>query len=88
MNTDDTVTGPINLGNPGEFTIKQLAETIIDLTGAKSKLTHKPLPQDDPRQRQPDISLARETLQWGPSIELAAGLKKTIEYFEGIAEAG
>ena len=88
MNTNDDVTGPINLGNPGEFTIKQLAETIIDLTGAKSKLTHKPLPQDDPRQRQPDISLARKMLQWGPSVELTAGLKKTIEYFEGIAEAG
>ncbi len=87
MNTDPDVTGPINLGNPGEFTIKQLAKAIIDLTGAKSKLTHKPLPQDDPRQRQPDISLAKSVLEWQPSVVLEDGLKKTIAYFEGIVSA-
>ena len=87
MNADPDVTGPINLGNPGEFTIKQLAEAIIDLTGAKSKLTHKPLPQDDPRQRQPDISLAKSVLEWQPSVVLEDGLKKTIAYFEGIVSA-
>ena len=84
MNTGDDVTGPINLGNPGEFTIKQLAEEVIELTGAKSKLVHKPLPQDDPRQRQPDISRARDVLDWQPTIELKAGLQKTIAYFEGM----
>ena len=88
MNTGDDVTGPINLGNPSEFTIKQLAETIIDLTGSKSKLAHKPLPQDDPRQRQPDISLAKNTLDWQPAVPLQDGLKKTIAYFEGIVSQG
>ena len=88
MNSAEEVTGPINLGNPGEFTIKQLAETIIELTGAKSKLTHKPLPQDDPRQRKPDISLAKKALDWQPTIKLENGLKKTIEYFEGIVSQG
>lgn len=82
MGTADDVTGPINLGNPGEFTIRQLAEQIIELTGSKSKLVHKPLPQDDPRQRQPDIARARDVLGWEPSIRLADGLKPTIEYFE------
>lgn len=84
MNSPDDVTGPINLGNPGEFTIKQLAEAIIELTGSKSKLSHKPLPQDDPRQRKPDISLAKKTLDWEPNIALETGLKETIAYFEGI----
>jgi UDP-glucuronate decarboxylase len=82
MNTGDDVTGPINLGNPGEFTIRQLAEKIIEMTGARSKLVHKPLPQDDPRQRQPDITRARETLDWAPTIALEEGLKPTIAYFE------
>lgn len=82
MNTGDEVTGPINLGNPGEFTIRQLAEKIIEMTGARSKLVHKPLPQDDPRQRQPDITRARETLDWVPAVALDEGLKPTIEYFE------
>jgi UDP-glucuronate decarboxylase len=81
MNTGDDVTGPINLGNPGEFTIRQLAEKIIEMTGARSKLVHKPLPQDDPRQRQPDITRAKTTLGWEPEIRLSDGLKPTIEYF-------
>ncbi|MEP1596734.1 MAG: NAD-dependent epimerase/dehydratase family protein, partial [Hyphomonas sp.] len=81
MNTGDDVTGPINLGNPGEFTIRQLAEKIIEMTGARSKLVHKPLPQDDPRQRQPDITRAKTTLDWEPEIRLSDGLKPTIEYF-------
>ncbi len=82
MNTDDTVTGPINLGNPREFTIGELAHLVIELTGAKSALVHKPLPSDDPRQRCPDIGLARETLGWTPSVQLREGLARTIEYFD------
>ena len=82
MNSDDEVTGPINLGNPGEFTMRQLAETVLELTGSKSKIVNRPLPSDDPRQRQPDISRAREILGWEPGIPLAEGLKPTIEYFE------
>ena len=76
------VTGPINLGNPGEFTIRGLAETIIDLTGSSSQLTYLPLPQDDPIQRQPDIRLASEQLGWAPAVPLREGLAKTIAYFE------
>ena len=82
MNTDDTVTGPINLGNPQEFTIGELARLVIELTGAGSALVHKPLPSDDPRQRCPDIGLARETLGWTPSVQLREGLARTIEYFD------
>ena len=81
MNTEDDVTGPINLGNPGEFTIRQLAEQIIEQTNSTSKLVHRPLPQDDPRQRQPDIARAKTTLGWEPTIALAEGLRPTIEYF-------
>jgi len=81
MNTDDAVTGPMNLGNPREFTIKQLAETIIDLTGSDSRLDYKPLPEDDPQQRRPDIALANELLAWEPSVHLKDGLRKTIQYF-------
>jgi UDP-glucuronate decarboxylase len=84
MDTDKNVTGPINLGNPNEFTIKQLAEKVIELTGSNSKLTFKSLPQDDPKQRQPDITLARNTLGWQPKIELHEGLGKTISYFESV----
>ncbi|WP_291075095.1 UDP-glucuronic acid decarboxylase family protein [Hyphomonas sp.] len=87
MNTGDEVTGPINLGNPGEFTIRQLAEKIIELTGARSKLVHLPLPQDDPRQRQPDITRARQTLDWAPTVPLEDGLKPTIAYFEKEVQA-
>jgi len=74
--------GPINLGNPHEFTIRQLAEMVIKLTGASSKLVFKPLPSDDPMQRKPDMSRAREVLGWGPTVQLEAGLGKTIAYFE------
>lgn len=74
--------GPINLGNPIEFTIRELAEKVIELTGSESRLVFKPLPSDDPQQRQPDISLARERLGWEPRVQLEEGLKKTIEYFD------
>lgn len=77
--------GPINLGNPGEFTIRQLAEMVIELTGAKSKLVFRPLPSDDPMQRQPDISRAKSHLQdWTPAVQLEEGLRKTITYFDGL----
>lgn len=82
MDTPDEFTGPVNTGNPGEFTIKELAEQIIDLTGSKSELTFKPLPADDPKQRKPDISLAREKLGWDPKVALRDGLVPTIAYFE------
>lgn len=84
MASDDDFTGPMNTGNPGEFTIKELAEKVIDLTGSSSKLDYKPLPSDDPIQRQPDISLAKGKLGWEPGIQLEEGLKKTIPYFEGL----
>lgn len=82
MDTPDTITGPINLGNPHEFTIKQLAELVIELTGAKSKLIYEPLPSDDPTQRQPIIDQAKAILNWEPTVQLREGLVKTIEYFE------
>ena len=82
MNSADTVTGPINLGNPGEFTILELARKVIELTGSKSEIVHQELPKDDPRQRKPDISMALKELQWEPAIRLEHGLKKTIAYFE------
>ncbi len=82
MNSDDKITGPINTGNPGEFTILELAEKVIALTGSKSKLDFQPLPHDDPQQRQPDITLAKKKLGWEPKITLEQGLKKTIPYFE------
>jgi len=84
MDTPEVVTGPINLGNPNEFTIKQLAEMVLELTGAKSQLVYRPLPSDDPMQRQPDISQARDVLGWQPEVQLEEGLKKTIAYFEAI----
>lgn len=83
MDSDDDVTGPINLGNPGEFSIKELAENVLDLTGSKSKLIFKDLPQDDPKQRRPDITKAKEILGWEPKIKLREGLERTIAYFEG-----
>lgn len=88
MATGDEITGPMNLGNSGEFTIKQLAELVIELTGAKSLLIYKPLPSDDPRQRQPDISFARKTLGWEPKIALREGLTKTIAYFDEHLRSG
>jgi UDP-glucuronate decarboxylase len=84
MNSPVEFTGPVNIGNPGEFTIKQLAEKIIELTGAKSKLIYKDLPSDDPLRRKPDISLAQKELNWNPTVSLETGLKKTIEYFSSI----
>jgi UDP-glucuronate decarboxylase len=75
------VTGPINLGNPGEFTIRELAELVIELTGSESKITYEPLPTDDPTRRRPDITLAQETLGWTPTIQLREGLVQTIEHF-------
>ena len=82
MATDDTVTGPINLGNPNEFTMRALADRVIALTGSKSPIQHRPLPQDDPKQRQPDISKAKALLNWEPTIQLDQGLTKTIKYFD------
>ena len=82
MATGDGITGPINIGNPGEFTIKQLAELVIELTGSKSKLVYEPLPSDDPTQRKPVIDKAREILGWEPTIPLREGLLRTIAYFD------
>jgi UDP-glucuronate decarboxylase len=84
MDTPDSFTGPVNLGNPVEFTIKSLAEKIIKMTGSKSKIIHLPLPLDDPKQRKPDITLALKELSWSPRVDLETGLAKTIEYFSGI----
>lgn len=87
MNTADDVTGPINIGNPGEFTMIELAENIIELTGSKSNLVFEPLPADDPKQRKPDITLAKEKLGWEPTISLREGLTKTIEYFDALLKS-
>ncbi len=84
MKTDESLLGPINLGNPGEFTMLELAEKVIALTNSKSKIVYRPLPQDDPRQRQPDISLAKEKLEWEPRVSLDEGLTKSIEYFRTV----
>lgn len=88
MATSDNFVGPVNLGNPGEFTIRELAETIIEMTGSSSKITYKPLPSDDPTQRCPDISLAKERFGWEPTIQLREGLVKTIEYFRELIQKG
>lgn len=80
MNQDQVI-GPINIGNPGEFTILDLAQKVIELTGSNSRIAYRPMPEDDPKQRQPDITQAREILGWEPKVQLEAGLKKTIEYF-------
>lgn len=82
MDTSVEVTGPMNIGNPHEFTMQQLAELVVELTGAKSKIEYRPLPQDDPKQRCPDTSMATETLGWAPKVQLKEGLVKTIAYFE------
>ena len=85
MNTGDDFVGPVNIGNPGEFTIMELAEKVIEMTGSNSKIIYKELPSDDPTQRKPDISLAKEKLNsWEPKIDLNEGLKKTIDYFRGV----
>ena len=89
MATPDDVTGPVNIGNPDEFTIRELAELVIEMSGSDSKIVNKPLPSDDPKQRRPDISTARETLRWQPRTPLRHGLMRTISYFEdllGVAE--
>lgn len=87
MNSDESVTGPINIGNPNEFTILQLAEAIIAITGTSSEIVRKPLPGDDPKQRQPNISLAKSKLNWQPSIELEEGLQQTVAYFKALLSA-
>ncbi len=88
MATGDDVTGPINLGNPGEFTMLELAENVIELTGSKSEIIFEPLPADDPKQRQPDITMAKEKLGWEPTVPLREGLARTIEYFDGLLKEG
>jgi UDP-glucuronate decarboxylase len=81
MSTEPGITGPVNLGNPGEFTMLELAEKVLKLVGGKSKLTHLPLPADDPKQRQPNIELAKDKLGWEPKVSLDEGLKRTVDYF-------
>ncbi len=88
MATGDEVTGPINLGNPGEFTIRALAEKVVEMTGTRSRIEYRPLPQDDPQQRQPDISKAKAVLGWEPAIHLEEGLQRTIAYFDQLLTAG
>jgi UDP-glucuronate decarboxylase len=85
MDSEDDFTGPVNIGNTGEFTMLELAEKVIAMTGSRSKIKYMPLPQDDPRQRRPDTSLAKKMLDWEPTIALDAGLKRTIEYFAGLS---
>lgn len=87
MDSSDDIIGPVNIGNPNEFTIKELAETVIELTGSKSETIYRKLPSDDPAQRQPDITLAKEKLGWEPKIQLEEGLKKTIPYFMNLLRA-
>ncbi|SEA23663.1 UDP-glucuronic acid decarboxylase family protein [Selenomonas ruminantium] len=87
MNSRDGFTGPVNLGNPGEFTMLELAEKVLALTGSKSKIVYKPLPQDDPTQRKPVIDLAKKELDWEPKVALNEGLKKTIAYFEEVCRS-
>ena len=88
MASPDDFTGPMNMGNPGEFTIRELAEKVVALTGSGSVISYEPLPGDDPRQRRPDISLARKMLGWEPVVPLEEGLKKTVAYFEGQLRQG
>lgn len=88
MDTPDEVTGPFNMGNPGEFTIRELAEIVIEMTGSKSELRHLPLPTDDPCQRQPDLTNTRAAIGWEPTTKLREGLEKTIPYFDGLLSQG
>mgnify|MGYP006287059863 CR=1 FL=1 len=88
MGTGKDFTGPVNLGNPDEFTILELAKQVIDMTGSKSELIFEPLPENDPRQRKPDISLAQDKLGWEPTVKLEQGLKKTVEYFDQLLMSG
>jgi UDP-glucuronate decarboxylase len=87
MQSGDDFTGPVNLGNPVEFTMIELAEQVKDLTGSKSEIKFEPLPEDDPKQRQPDITLAKEKLGWEPKVPLRQGLEKTIAYFSELLKA-
>ena len=86
MDTDDSVTGPVNIGNPGEFTMLELATMVLGITGSRSKIVHRPLPQDDPKQRRPDISKAQEVLSWVPRTPLRQGLARTVEYFDRLLQ--
>jgi UDP-glucuronate decarboxylase len=88
MDSEDAFIGPMNMGNPDEFTIRELAEKVIELTGSASKIVCEPLPADDPRQRKPDITLAREKFGWSPKVPLAEGLQKTIAYFDALLKEG
>ena len=87
MGTQDSVTGPVNLGNPGEFTVLELAQKVVEMTGSESEIVFQELPTDDPRQRKPDTRLAEELLGWKAEIRLEEGLLKTIEFFRGLLEA-
>ena len=84
MNGPDEFVGPVNLGNPGEFTIRELADLVVELTGSSSKLVKRPLPEDDPSRRQPDSRLAKAKLDWEPTVSLRDGLTRTIEWFQSI----
>ena len=88
MNSSDDLTGPVNLGNPGQFTILELAQKVIEMTGSSSRIIHEPLPEDDPRQRQPDITLAKQRLGWEPKVRLEEGLTHTIAYFDTLLKEG
>jgi UDP-glucuronate decarboxylase len=88
MNTDDSFTGPVNIGNPDEFTIRQLAEKVIAMTNSSSELVFRDLPSDDPAQRRPDITMARRELNWEPRVKLDQGLEKTIAYFADLLDTG
>jgi UDP-glucuronate decarboxylase len=88
MATPDEVTGPINLGNPGEFTMLELAEMVIAITGSGSRIVHKPLPSDDPTRRRPDITRAKETLGWEPTVPLRMGIERTIAFFDRLLSVG
>jgi UDP-glucuronate decarboxylase len=85
MASDDTLLGPVNLGNPNEMSVRELAEQVVKMTGSRSRLIFKPLPVDDPRQRQPDITLARHKLNWTPKVQLGDGLDRTVAYFRSVA---
>jgi UDP-glucuronate decarboxylase len=82
MATDPKITGAVNIGNPGELSMRELADLVVDLTGSKSNIVSRPLPPDDPKQRRPDITLAKEVLGWEPRVALREGLRKTIDYFD------
>ena len=86
METEQGFTGPVNVGNPTEYTILELAETVLAIVGGTSRITYKPLPIDDPRRRQPDISLAKEKLLWTPKVEIEDGLRETIRYFRDLMQ--